>query len=644
MPQDHVDDGSAAPEAAAGGGAAGAGRRRAITYRVAPSNYYTLSNAEKSEKLAAFSALLRSVEKHVRIVMSKSPAVLGPAHGGRRYVRGEVYVTSQQDLGEQLARSDMRVARLRSPFELEAASEELLHVTMADGRLARGYTLHNMSRSITAGWINALASICPVVGIDIRPLKPAAAKRMMSVHANMLLQRPGRRHGEEAAEAAVVRDAIENEQDVLMDCGVAAVVHGSTARELAANCKEFERQAGWRQIRVAAIMGRQAATVSGAWGHRFLLPSAACSVWYPFESSDLIEVDAGGGVVLGTNELTGAPVVYDHQLRTNLNCTLVGESGRGKSTMMKTYVDNFLRMVEQTHGGDTRVMLAIIDPHGEYQGLAGRFGARWVDLGEREPLGNPLRFYTRPDAAVAIMAEAAGMPPKERSLATVGAAGCSTIAELVGKLHADKSPNRDDSVSAAGYLRQFSEGDLASLFSEREGEGSQDTDRVVYGLRKAAKSKMDAMVISTALAKAWRDMRDAPRSVPKLLVVDEAWFVLSMEESAQIVQDVAKSGRKENVQLLFTTQDMSDLLGNPHGQSILANSATVAAFRLNAAMTEILRGAVNLSDAEVSRVQELGRGHMLLRADKHRIWCGIEPTDEQLQAFGTSAERMGAGQ
>lgn len=55
--------------------------------------------------------------------------------------------------------------------------------------------------------------------------------------------------------------------------------------------------------------------------------------FYPFVSADLIETP--GGIFLGVNRLTGAPVIYDPWLRMNYNILIVGKSGSGKSYLSK---------------------------------------------------------------------------------------------------------------------------------------------------------------------------------------------------------------------------------------------------------------------------------------------------------------------
>ena len=439
--------------------------------------------------------------------------------------------------------------------------------------------------------------------------------------------------------ATYVRDLIEKGESSAVEVAVSLLVYGADRAELAANCRRFERDAAWRQVRCASIRGMQRGMLQGR-GHRFLFELGSCAAFYPFESANMIEEGESGGVYLGVNTVNGTPVIYDYLRRVNSNVTFVGESGRGKSTTAKTYVANFLEMAGSKYGEDHRVMLCVVDPHGEYAPLAAGFGAEVMDIEGRQRMGlDPFKVFDNPSKAASLLADASGMPPGLRSVAVSAAAGCRSIPGLVRKLTGGSGPHRQDQVRAASYLLQFTEGDAARIFRGRPGTA----DRIIYTMRKADKSSLNAMIISMVMARAWRAMRDAPRHVPKLFVIDEGWFVSSMESTGQILEDIARSGRKENVHLLFLSQEPSDILDNPYGQSVLNNSATIFLFGLKADLARKLQMVLRLSDTERGEVEGLERGHAILRADDHRIRLQVRPTASQLSRFNTAPGIEGAG-
>ena len=607
--------------------------RPAITYRISPSNYDALSGDEKASKLREFVSILGGVERELRVSIVRRPVTITYGGGRRTYAGKDIYFTSAQDMGPAISGARLKSARCDTPFGHDVLREGLRHVETGDGRFLRAYTLYDMSRGIGAAWVGSLFAVCDEVHVWFRPVKPGAARRMLLTHANTLESRHGTRYAEEAAQARRINDMIQGQETVAYTVRVSPVVSSDSLRSLRGRCRAFEKNAGWRFMRCMAVSGRQLDTLGG-WGHEFLFDLGSCAAFHPFASSDLIEADGSGGVYIGTNEITGAPVIYDYTRRVNYNMSVIGESGSGKSTTVKTYVDNFLGMVGERYGPDQRVMLTIIDPHGEYAGIAGRYGCEVVDLTARDELGmDPFVLLEHADQAVGLLCETVGMPANLRSSALARSEGCRSIGELMGRLAGERGEQRDECLQARSYLEQFVAGGISRMFRGRR----RSADRTVYTMRKAEKNELNSMLVSMAMQRAWRGMRDAPPHVPKLFVIDEGWFVMAMRSTAEILQDVAKSGRKENVHLVFLTQEPEDMLRGEHGAAIINNSATILVLKLKPRPAGMLQEVLRLSDSETEAVRRLDVGHGILRADDHRIKLHVRPDDAQLGAFDTRA-------
>ena len=597
-----------------------------ITYRIAPSNYDTLSDDEKDQKLRALASVLCTLKRRLDIAIIGRETEIGE----KQYMEKQIYFTSEQDAGAALAQAGFQISRLDRPFGFEIRRERFRHLEAADGRCLRVYSLYDMPRTVHAAWINLLYDICGAVQISISPVRQGAARRMLLSHANTLEMRGAKRFLEEAARARYVNDLMQKQESMMYSCTISAIVAASSVPELSERCAKFERIAGWRFLRCRAVSGRQRRALGG-WGHEFLFDLGSCSVFYPFESSDLIESD-GAGVYLGVNGITGAPVIYDYQKRLNLNVAVIGESGSGKSTTVKTYLDGFLKMFQKRYGKGQRAMICIIDPHGEYAHLASRLGAELVDLGARDELGmDPFRLMEHSDQAVSMLCETVGMPADLRSLLLSRSEGCESVEDIIRRLSDETGLHKRDCIRASAYLMQFHQGGLSKMF---RGSGPGH-DRVIYSMRKAEKSKSNAMLISMAMQKTWREMRDAAPYVPKLFLIDEGWFLLSMDASAAILRDIAKSGRKENVHLIFLTQEPEDLLLSEYGRAMIDNSATIILHKLKPRPAGILQKALNLSDAETKSIQQLDVGSAMLRADSYRIKLHVRPSAEQIRMFGT---------
>ncbi|ABK77302.1 ATPase/type IV secretory pathway component [Cenarchaeum symbiosum A] len=614
-------------------GARGPARRPAVSYQISPTNYLILSEGERDEVLRRFVRIMAGVEKKLRVTIRNQSVQASYAGRPYRYTEKMVYFTSRQDLGPAIMAGGFKSTRLDEPVSDEISRERLHHMDMADGTLCRAYTVYDHARSISPAWINGIASLSDILNIDVSPVSPHAARRMLVSHANTLDSSANRRAREEAEEARHVNDLVQKQETVIYECGLTAMVTARDASSLAKKCAEFERQARWSQIRLLSVRGRQKATLDG-WGHRFLYEGSGMAAFYPFESSDMIEADGAGGVYIGSNELTGTPVIYDYLRRSNYNMTILGSSGAGKSVAAKTYIDNFRRMLSEKYGASQPYKAYILDLHGEYAQLAEYLEMNVLNIMDRTELGlDPFHLLDTGDQAVDMLATVSEMPANLRSLAISRAQGAGSVADLVQILQNDKTGHAEDCRRAATYLLEFAEGELAGMF-----RGDLPLHgRTVVTLRNADKSKINAMLISLILQRIWNDIRRTERHVPKLLVIEEAWFVLSMPSTARIIDDIARSGRKENLHCLVMTQDIDEMITSPAGAAVIKNSATMMMLRLVKETAVKLQGVLALSDKERDEITMLDTGQAMVRADNNRIKLKVRPTPAQLKKFDTSA-------
>ena len=607
-------------------------KKKQVSYQINPMNYVILSEQEKIAVLRQFTTIMLAIEKKVRITIINQ--IINTDYAGEHYSYAEkmVYFTSKQDLGSELFGTGFKSVRLDEPLEFKVKAERMKHMEMESGEVYRAYNVHSFSRGITPAWINQLSSICSMINIDISPMKPGAARRALLTHANTLDGRLGLRAKEEAAQAREVNDLLQKQMTSVFDVGITAIVSAPDEKTLKKNCREFERNARWRQISCLAIGGVQKEVLDGR-GPKFLFEANSVTAFYPFESSDLIEADGAGGVYLGTNDLTGTPVIYDYLRRTNYNMIVLGASGFGKSVAAKTYIDNFYHMMKSRYPNQP-FKSYILDLHGEYVQLAKYLNMDVMDLMARDEMGlDPFALLQTSDAAVDLLAEVSKMPPKLKSITLSMAHGVKSVAEMVQRLESDTTAKAADCQQAAEFLSQFVGGDLAAMF---KGE-LKIKDRTIISLRKATESDTNSMLISLALQKIWRDIRDAPRHEAKLIVIEEAWFVLRLPETAAILSNIARSGRKENCHLLVMTQDIDEVLGNEHGKAVIKNSATLLMLGLKPATVESLKQILDLSDKECNEIKNLAKGNAIMRADRNRIKLQIKPTADQLKQFDTAA-------
>jgi type IV secretory pathway VirB4 component len=128
---------------------------------------------------------------------------------------------------------------------------------------------------------------------------------------------------------------------------------------------------------------------------------------------------------------------------------------------------------------------------------------------------------------------------------------------------------------------------------------------VVFSLRDMEEElKTIAMYIVTNHI--WGSIR---RDLKKrLLVIDEAWWMLKSPDTAAFLHNVAKRGRKYYLGLATITQDVDDFLRSPYGVPMITNSSIQFLMKQSPTAVDTLQTVFNLTDEEKFLLLESGVG------------------------------------
>ena len=84
----------------------------------------------------------------------------------------------------------------------------------------------------------------------------------------------------------------------------------------------------------------------------------------------------------------------------------------------------------------------------------------------------------------------------------------------------------------------------------------------------------------------------------RLLVVDEAWWIMKNDQGASFLYGIAKRARKYFLGLCTITQDVGDFLNSPYGKPLITNSSIQLLLKQSPAAIEALKENFNLTDEE----------------------------------------------
>ena len=84
----------------------------------------------------------------------------------------------------------------------------------------------------------------------------------------------------------------------------------------------------------------------------------------------------------------------------------------------------------------------------------------------------------------------------------------------------------------------------------------------------------------------------------RLLVIDEAWWMMKSEDTASFLLGLVKRGRKYYLGVSTITQDVDDFLKSPYGLPIITNSSIQMLMKQSASTIDKLQKTFNLTEEE----------------------------------------------
>jgi len=367
---------------------------------------------------------------------------------------------------------------------------------------------------------------------------------------------------------------------------------------------------------------------------------------YPFVTTRPLP---GAGVLIGRDLFGGAFVhdpfeLYRSGVLTNPNLLVLGQIGRGKSALVKTYL--------YRHAAFGR-RVVVFDPKGEYASFARALGAEPIALSPGgatvlNPLGvtsgaargaatlrrarlgalggvaaASVRRELRPHehAALELALDAASgrhrvptIPLVVEALLWPDEAAARSLAERAEAL-------REDGREVAFELRRLVSGELGGMF---DAETTKDVDLAgaVIVLDLSAVYRSDALGLVMACARGAIELSLAESDgAQTILVMDEAWAILGNHGAAGFLRASFKLARAFGVANLAVVHRVSDLHGSGDAGSaaravaegLLADCETVVCYAQSASELDATRRALGLGEEEARLVGGLRRGVALWR-------------------------------
>ncbi len=413
-----------------------------------------------------------------------------------------------------------------------------------------------------------------------------------------------------------LRDQLQQAQEKLFDVGLYITMYGDNEAELDKMESEIKSilESKLVYVKPALFQQEQAFKTVLPLGTDQLevhskLNSSPLSSLFPFISFDLT---SDKGILYGINRHNSSLVLFDRFSLENYNSITFAKSGSGKSYATKLEILRTLMF-------DTSVM--VIDPENEYEYMAEAVGGRYFKISlNSEHHINPfdLPIPNEDESAASVLRSniinlvglfrimLGGLTPEEDAIvdraitetyALKDITPDSDFKNIEPPLLSDFEmvlSGMEGGESLAQRLTKYTKGTWAG-FINRPTNIDINKKFIVFSVRDM-EDELKPIAMYIIMHYIWAAIRKELKK--RLLVIDEAWWMMKSEDTASFLLSLAKRGRKYFLGLATITQDVDDFLKSPYGMPIITNSSIQILLKQSPTSMDKLQQTFNLTDEE----------------------------------------------
>jgi len=136
----------------------------------------------------------------------------------------------------------------------------------------------------------------------------------------------------------------------------------------------------------------------------------------------------------------------------------------------------------------------------------------------------------------------------------------------------------------------------------------------------------------------WNEVRKELRK--RILVIDEAWWLMQYEDSARFLYGFAKRARKYYLGLTIITQDVEDFLASSKGRAVINNSSLQILLKQSTAAIDKIAEVFHLTEGEKFLLLEADIGEGLFFAGQNHVAIKIIASPDEDQLISTSPKEI----
>ncbi len=530
--------------------------------------------------------------------------------------------------------AELELRDILAPSALKVNAKEL----NLGEKLVRSFFVISYPRFLSEDWFSPIINMDKMfdVSIFIHPLETAKVlrtfqKKVAEVQSQIRTREEKGLVRDPVLDTAYqdlenLRDDLQQAQEKMFEVGLYVSVYATTSEELDKVESEIKSMMESKLVYIKPALFQQEQ------GFRSILPiakddlsvhskinSSPLSSVFPFISFDLT---SDKGILYGINRHNSSLVLFDRFSLENYNSVCLAKSGSGKSFATKLEILRTLMF-------DAEVI--VIDPENEYEYMAEAVGGRYFNISLNSdhhinPFELPIPGEDESSAAVLrsqiinlvglFRIMMGGLTREEDAIidqaitetyALKDITADSDFKNIEPPLLSDFElvlGGMEGGASLAQRISKYTRGTWAN-FINRPSNIDINKQFIVFSIRDMEDElKPVAMYIVTHYI--WNAIRRELKK--RLLVIDEAWWMMKSEDTASFLLSLAKRGRKYYLGLATITQDVDDFLKSPYGTPIISNSSIQILLKQSPTTIDRLQEVFNLTDEEKYLLLESGVG------------------------------------
>jgi len=381
------------------------------------------------------------------------------------------------------------------------------------------------------------------------------------------------------------------------------------------------------------------------------MDTTSLATTFPFVSSDLSD---DKGIMYGINEHNGSLVIFDRFSMPNYNSVVFATAGAGKSYLVK---------LEALRSAMMGTDIIILDPENEYRDLAEAVGGQYVAFGYNEDSKiNPFDLsLINEEGENALNTKAldlnklfkvmlGAMDPMEEAVLdkaimeaykgkgiTIEPDTQKKEPPLIEDVYKALLGNEDEKSKNLGFrLEKFIKGSFAGIFNQKTTVNLK-SNFVVFGIKNLEES-LRPVAMQIILDYIWTVVKKDLRK--RILIVDEAWYLMKYPDSADFLRGIVKRGRKYYLGVTTITQDVDDFLQTDYGKEIVTNSSIQILLKQHSAAIDKIGEVFYLSEGEKQLLLTADKGEGIFFAGQNHVAIRVIASEEENRLITSNPEEL----